>query len=175
MAKYPLAYVGQVLTADFVDSMIPDVYVKQANETRTSTTTYANDGELAGIPLGVGTWEVEFILAMIGGGGGIAVKTQWSFTGTWNAPLRLVEGVTSGNTAAGTAAVSHQRSAYATNSDCVHGLSSSATYTLVREFSRQITVTVAGNLALSWAPNVNSGSSGGVRQSSTCAVRQIGA
>jgi hypothetical protein len=173
MATYPTIATGQRVTAAMLTDMQTQTYVKQSNETRTSTTTYANDAELAGIPLAVGTYEIIGQFAMIGGAGGIAIKTQWSFTGTWSGPLRLCEGPTSGNTTAGSGAVSTQRSAYATNADCVYGLSTSAVYTTVMEISKQITVTVAGNMALSWAPNVSSATSGGIRQSSWIDVKRI--
>jgi hypothetical protein len=173
MAVFPAFFAGQRLTATLMAQIPPNVVVKQNNETRTTTTTYADDGELNTIALGVGTWEIIADLAMVGGAGGIAIKTQWSFTGTWNNPLRLALGATAANVTAGSGPLSWQGSAYATNADCIYGLSTSGVYTLAREMSRQIVVTVAGNMALKWAPNVSSATSGGIRQSSSISARQI--
>jgi len=164
---------GEIATAGDYNAGQVRPYVKPSNETRTSTTTYADDADLAGIPLGVGSFEIVADIAMIGGAAGIAIKTQWGFSGTWNTPLRQCVGPTSGNTTAGNGAVSTQRTAYASNADAVYGLSTSGFYTLARESSWQVTVTVAGLFALRWAPNVSSGTSGGLRQGSAVRVRQI--
>jgi hypothetical protein len=173
MSKYPVHTAGQRLTAALLTAGQTDTYVKEANETRTSTTTYADDDELAGISLPVGTFEIIAEIAMIGGAAGIAIKTQWGFSGTWSAPLRHCVGPTAGNTTAGNGAVTTQRTVYATNADAVYGLSTSGVYTLAREASWQVVVTVTGLFALRWAPNVSSATSGGLRQSSVVKVRQI--
>ncbi|GIE29955.1 hypothetical protein Ait01nite_030000 [Actinoplanes italicus] len=158
---------------DDIDERIPATTVKTTSETRTSTTTLANDGELFGITLTPGIWEVDMLLAMIGGAGAIAIKTRWSFTGTWNVPVRYVTGPTAANTTGPNGAVSTQTALYAANVDAVYGLTSSAIWQGVREQSRWVEVTVTGLLSLQWAPNVSSATSGGLRQSSTVTVRKI--
>jgi hypothetical protein len=142
--------------------------IKAANETRVSTTTLALDNELKDIPLGIGTWEISVLLAAVGGAGAIAVKTQWAFTGTWNNPLRFIEGPSATNTGdALSGPVSMKRSAAQTNADSVYGLNSSGNYMNWREFTKQIVVTVPGSMAINWAPNVSSATSGGLRQGSS--------
>jgi hypothetical protein len=167
---------GKPVTPNSLDDLaerIPATTIKTTSETRTLTTTLANDGELANISLTAGVWDVDFLLAMVGGAGAIAIKTRWAFTGTWNVPIRYIWGPTAGNTTGPNGAVSAQSALYAANIDVVYGLTSSAIWQGVRECSRQVEVTVAGLLSLQWAPNVNSATSGGLRLSSTCTVRKI--
>ncbi len=174
MGKYGSAVVGQLMTADFYNGSLVDVYVKATNETRTSTTTYSPDAEITGIPLAIGTWLVEMRIPMIGGAGGIALKTTWVFTGSWNNPARHCIGPTAGNTTNGNGALSTQRTQIAAGTDAVYGLgTSTSSYTVVEENSAQVTVTVAGTLSLTWAPNVSSATSGGVRTGAYAKVRQI--
>jgi hypothetical protein len=145
---------------------------KDNNETRTSTTTLALDNELKDIPLSIGRWKIFALISGIGGAGGIAIKTQWAFTGTWNTGMaRLVEGPSAANTADPVAGpVLHKRAAVNSNVDSVYGMGTSGSYNHWTETSAQVVVTAPGLFGLNWAPNVSSGTSGGVRQSSfiTC-------
>lgn len=173
MSKYPALAVGMRITADLLSLMQSDVTVKNVSQDRVSTTTLADDAELFGIALDVGTYEVQADLMLMGGAGGIAVKTRWSFTGTWNTPVRQCTGPSPSNTAAPNTTMSMQSAGYAANSDCVYGLSTSAAWSCARELSRQVIVTAAGNLAINWAPNVSSASSGGLRAGSCVKIRKI--
>src|SRR5262245_4127027 len=148
---------------------------KDSNETRTSTTTLALDNELKDIPLAIGRWHVFMMIAGIGGAGGIAIKTQWAFTGTWNTGfVRLVEGPSATNTADSLAGpVAMKRSGANSNTDSVYGMGTSGNYMHWTEHSAQVNVSAAGLLGLNWAPNVSSGTSGGVRQSSFIVCKKI--
>ena len=46
MSRYPSIYAGQRLTGTLLQSMMPDIIVKNTNEDRPSTTTLANDTDL---------------------------------------------------------------------------------------------------------------------------------
>lgn len=173
MTQYPDFLAGQRLTATLLGATVPDVTVKSAAQVRTSTTTYANDSELSGITLGVGTWEVVVKLFMTGGAGAIAIKTKWDFSGSWGNPLRMIVGTTAGNT---TAPGSNPAMSYAPqlwNADSIYGLSTSGAYQKITEESRAAVVTTAGNFAVNWAPNVSSATSGGIQAASSVSVRQI--
>jgi len=46
MARYPEVLAGNRITAQLLDSMLPDIVIKPANETVTSSTTLQNDDDL---------------------------------------------------------------------------------------------------------------------------------
>lgn len=151
---------------DAVAAAVGITKVKEANQTRTSTTTLLDDAELKDIELDVGRYRIFVMLTMVGGAGGIPIVTRWGFSGTWNAPLRLVKGPTAANTAAGSADPPQQRTAVNVSSDATYGLGTSAAYHLITEVSAQIVVTVPGLFAVQWRPNSSSATSGGVNQGS---------
>jgi hypothetical protein len=150
VAQYPVITAGTRLTADLLDSMLSDTTVKQTTENRASTTTLAADSELQGVSLSVGKWEIIVTGGWQSSTGATAAKTQWAFSGTWNSPLRMCDGPTSGNTTTGSGAYSRQWSGYLTNSNVVYGLASSSAFTHFREESALITVTVAGLMSFNW-------------------------
>lgn len=156
-----------------VVSLVPKTVAKAVSTDRVSTTTFADDPELSGIPLAVGTYSIEADLMMIGGAGGIANKTTWTFSGTWNGPVRQCFGPTATNTAIPTAAVSLQSAGYLVGTSCVYGLSTSGIWMCVREYCHNVIVTAPGNFAVSWAPNVSAANSGGLRAGSAVSVRKI--
>jgi len=173
MTQYPAFLAGQRLTATLLGATVPDVTVKSAAQVRTSTTTYADDSELSGIALGVGTWEIINKIFMTGGSAGIAIKTQWSFTGTWNNPLRMLIGPTAANTTAPASGPPLNLAPILWNSDQIYGLSTSGAYQRVIEETRNAVVTGAGNYAFRWAPNVSNANSGGIQAASSVTVRRI--
>jgi hypothetical protein len=174
VARYPVLYAGQRFTAELATAMEPDVYNKDNSEVRASTTTLNNDAELQAIPLAVGEYKVRMGLNLTGGSGGIAIKTQWAFTGTWNNPIRRCDGPTSANTVAPSGTMLLQHATYTANSNCIYGLYTGNAYTIVKEECFQVIVTVAGSLSLAWGPNTSSATSGGVMQGSWVEVKQIG-
>lgn len=174
MAQYPVITAGERITADLLTSMISDYTVKQSSETRVSTTTLAADSELTGVSLSVGRWEVVVTGCMQGGTSGIAIKTQWAFSGTWNNPIRFCDGPTSSNTVAGGSAFSRQWTGYLTNANCIYGLATGAAYTGFREESGLIQVTVAGLMSLNWAQNVSNANGSTITQGTKIIARKIG-
>jgi len=173
MTQYPDFLAGQRLTATLLGATVPDITVKSAAQVRTSTTTYADDSELSGITLSVGTWEVINKVFMTGGSAGIAIKTQWSFTGTWNSPLRMLIGPTAANTTAPASSPALTHAPVLWNADSIYGLSTSGAYQRVIEESRNVIVTGAGDYAFRWAPNVSNANSGGIQAASSVTVRRI--
>jgi hypothetical protein len=147
--------------------------VKPASTGRNSTTTLAADPDITGIRLGVGTWRVVIEGGLAGGSGGVAVKTQWSFSGTWSNPTRWCDGPTSGNTTAGNGNISRQHTAYAAGTNCIYGLGTGAASCGFREWSSQVEVTVAGDFSLQWAPNASNGNNNFVALGTTCLVQRV--
>jgi hypothetical protein len=171
---YPSLAVGDLVTADLLQSMVPKYYVKPSNEARTSTTTLADDTDLQGIALAVGTWEVNLLGFFHSVTTANAIKTQWAFSGTWNSPVRHVTGPGRTNTAATDIADTMNTRAAGVGSDSVYGASGTTAFTSFREWSCNVVVTVAGNLSLQWAQNASSGNACDIDAGSTFTVRQIG-
>jgi hypothetical protein len=84
MAIFPVAYVGLPLTADFWNSAQTNTIVKGSNTPRSNTATLADDPELAGMELGVGTYEVQMHLhaSVNPSVQNLDIRVAWAFTGT---------------------------------------------------------------------------------------------
>lgn len=151
MSKYPAYYAGQKLTAALIAAGQWDKTVKQANSSKVNN-TLANDAELAGFALGVGTWEVHMmILAFNSGSATPDIKTQWTFSGTWNTPLRTCVGPGSTNTGNSDTLTPLKMRAEAVNSNSSYGLALSGSYSEIDERCSTLVVTVAGTISLQWA------------------------
>jgi hypothetical protein len=151
VSKFPVYYSGLRLTAGLLTSGQWDKTVKQASSTKVNN-TLANDSELTGFALGVGTWKVHvMILAFNTGSATPDLKTQWAFSGTWNNPNRACTGPSSTNTAAPDVVTPTKMRVDAANTNVSYGLAASATVCEIHERSATVVVTVAGSLSLQWA------------------------
>lgn len=172
---YPSLAVGDLVTADLLQSMVPKYYVKPSNQARTSTTTMADDDDLQGIALAVGTFEVELLgFFHLSTTATQKIKTQWAFSGTWNTPIRNIVGPGSAQTAASTDATEVNVRAAGSGSDSVYDTSVTTAFTSFREWSANVVVTVAGNLSLQWAQNASSANATNLDAGTMFRVRQIG-
>lgn len=175
MAKYPDIQVGDLWTADLAASMLPDKYVKASVTDRTADATVDNDPELAGIPLAVGTYAVEvLIFATAPTSATPDLRTQWTFTGTWNNPTRACVGPGSDNTASSALATSIALRGTAAGTNQDYGLPASTGFAVIRELCDTVTVTVAGTLALAWSQVTSDAGVTSVKPGSSVTVRQIG-
>lgn len=153
MAKYPDWAVGMDVSAVNLALGIPDYTVKTVVETRNSN-SFSADAELSGITLDVGTYHVR--LAALCNNAGSAtpdIKTTWTFSGTWNNPNRLCIGPASTNTGSWDATTPLKIGGVAAGTASIYGLPASAAWHAFFEEAFDVTVTVAGDLALSWAQN----------------------
>ncbi len=170
---------GQRLTADLlntnVTAFMPVTYTKTAVTSRNTTTTLANDPDLANIPLGVGTWEVDMLIFWTQASTTPSLKTRWAFTGTWSGTVtRGNTGPALGNTAvASVATIINVGGPTLDTQDAVYGKDAGAGYGAVREICRNVTVTVAGNLSLQWAQNTSNASNVNIQPNSTVTIRRI--
>jgi hypothetical protein len=169
---------GQRLTADLLNANIADwmpaTYVKPAFTSRASTTTYADDPDLQGIALAVGTYEIELMLFYaVYSGTTQKIKTQWGFTGTWNNPDRGTLGPGAGNIASSDDAASVNARAYAANVDNIYNQLNAVNFGVGRELSRNVQVTVAGNLSLKWAQQTSSANVTRVEAGTCFNIRKI--
>ena len=142
-------------------SLLPRYYTKQNPTSRASTATVAADSGtgqvLAGIPLEIGSYEVEFVgLFTLTTTGTQGIRTRWGFTGTMTNPVRACLGPgDSGSTPAANATIMTQ-SFQATGQDALYFVGASAGYSAFREITAQLIVTAAGNLSFNWAQAVSS-------------------
>lgn len=174
MSKFPVYYSGLRLTAALLSSGQWDKTIKGSASTKVNN-TLANDSELAGIALGVGTWEIRMLIFVSTNTSATPdFKTQWSFTGTWSTPLRAVKGPGITNVGGSDALTPMKRRATAVNSDSPYGLASSTAYAEVEESVSSVTVSVAGTLALQWAQNTTDAANATtVQAGSYVEVRQL--
>jgi hypothetical protein len=168
---------GDIIYAADINAILavqPVAYAKASSTARNTTTTYAADPELTGIPLAVGSYEIELILFWTQTTTATQkVKTRWIFSGTWNNTVRAVIGAGSNNTAAPGNVAESQISAYrADDQDAVYCQAAGGTFGIVREISRNVVVTVAGDLSLHWAQSASSGNNTTVHAGTVFQVRK---
>jgi hypothetical protein len=174
VGTYPVISAGQKITASLLTSMVPNVTVKSTTTDRTSTITLADDPELASIALGVGTWSVEMtIFATTPTTSTQKLATQWSFTGTWNTPIRACFGPGSTNSAARTDDTPAQYNGAGSTTTVVYGFAASAGFNTIIERCDLVVVTVAGNLGFKWAQSVSSVNATSVKSGSSVRVKQL--
>ena len=85
MARFPVAYVGQPITADFWNSSRTVWYVKGTATVIASDNTLNDDPELVGIPLAIGTYYVRgryFTQLGTANTPGVDIRIAWTFSGT---------------------------------------------------------------------------------------------
>lgn len=175
MSQYPDLAAADPFAAETLRAMIDNIYVKANSTDRTTTAVVANDPDLAGIPLGVGTWHIRFKLMWAVATATPDFKTQWAFTGTWNTPARMCVGPAISNAAIPTAITVWKTAAVGVATDSTYGGGggSVSQYYITEEEAFDITVTVAGDLALAWAQNTSSADITRLRASSVCVTKQI--
>lgn len=169
MAKFPIAYVGMPITADFWNSGQQDMIWKGSNLPR-SNNTLADDPELSGMELAVGTHLVEVALnfSINPSGQAADVKVAYSFTGTASG-TRIILGLDeqvggpssyfNSGTNANTATNSARALMKTGSNNAVNSMFNAFNYGLndtypagIREYVL-VDVTVVGNIALQWAQN----------------------
>jgi hypothetical protein len=171
MSKYPAFLSGQRLTAALLAATQWDKTMKTLATPKTNA-TLANDPELSGVVLGVGQWDIRMLIFASNTVTTGNLRTQWSFTGTWNNPLRACVGpdLTTG----GPSDITEMSlQAFATNSSRDYDLGNTSAYTGIQEFTSTAVVTVAGQLALSWAQATANATATNVQPGSYIECRQI--
>lgn len=134
-----------------IEAMLPKYYTKASATDRVNNTMTA-DPELSGIALAVGTYEIElFGMFTQLTTATQKLRTQWAFSGTWNAPIRGCIGPGSAATSARSDVAELQMGGYASSTDATYSVAAGSGFSTFQETSRLVTVTVAGNLSLVWA------------------------
>lgn len=167
-------FAGDPIYASTVNGVLPRLYVKSAGEARNTTTTLADDAELAGITLEAGTYSIELVLYYtLSTTTAQKIKTQWAFSGTWNSPVRACIGPGSTNTSAPDQVTPSTFRAYTDSQDAIYDSSTSASWSCVREVAANVVVTAAGNLSLQWAQNASSGNNTTVNAETAFRIQKI--
>jgi hypothetical protein len=176
MAKFPLWAVGKKGDATTFDQMVPNIVTKVATNSIVSNVTLANDSELTGIALGIGTWEIEVMLWATGVAAGASnLKTGWAFTGTLTGtPNRALVGPAATNTAVPTAITLMNMSTAAYNSTTqIYGLGSATVPAVALEICPNFVVSVAGTLSIQVAQGTSNATATVIQPGSRVKVRQI--
>lgn len=171
MTTYPIAYVGQPVTADFWNSGQWNYVTKAAGTGITSDATINDDPDLSGISLAVGVYHVEFeLLAQTAAGTAtIDLDVAWEFSGTASG-TRMCLGPAEASTSRSDTNMTVVGASLAT--EVRYGLASTATAS-IRE-SCILTVTVAGVLDIKWAQGTSTAELTTVSAGSFLRYKQIG-
>lgn len=176
MSKFPSWSVGTDVSATNLANMLPNIVTKASATTITSNATLANDGELTGISLAVGTWEIEVDLWVSGNGTGAVggFKEAWAFaTGTLTGtPNRSIIGPTTANATLATGAVGLQTQVLAYNTSASYGLLTGQAYWL-RAFCPNFVVATVGTFSVQVAQGTSNATSTVVNVGSRVKCRQI--
>lgn len=173
MARYPDWAGSDEFVVEDLQAMIHDVYVK-ANTTDRTNNTLADDPDLAGITLDVGTyWVILLAFWTANTSTTPKLRTRWTFTGTWNNPTRACIGPGSANTAVRTDVTAVNFHGQSAGNDQVYNVSASTGFTCLREESLGVVVTAAGDLALNWAQQTTNAGIISVKANSAFMIKQI--
>ncbi|MET7514078.1 hypothetical protein ABZS88_11460 [Streptomyces sp. NPDC005480] len=172
MPRYPSILAGQRINGALLASMLPDVYWKTANLDRASTTTFADDPDLAA-PLEAGaTYHVTVYLHY-------AAIDLARFKTMWNVPsgasgLRSAMGPDQGVTLSGTSAGGTGRwGVHAFTTSVTYGTRDHATNQCAAIEEGTVTTTSAGTLALQWAQVTSNATAARLGAGSTMHVRRL--
>lgn len=171
MTTYPIAYVGQPVTADFWNSGQWNYVTKAAGTGITSDATINDDPELSGVSLAVGVYhvEIELLAQTAAGTATIDLDVAWEFSGTASG-TRMCRGPAA--SATNRADTNVTRIGAGLTSEVTYGLASTATACL--EESCIMTVTVAGVLDIKWAQNASTAELTTVAAGSFLRWKQVG-
>lgn len=143
------------------NSLLPRFYIKANATSRANTVTPAADSGtgivLAGIPLEVGSYEIELVgLWNTTTTGTQGIRTRWGFTGTVGTPYRNCLGTGDNATAPNVNATIMALAAQSTAQDASYFTGVTGGFVCFREICTGFVVTAAGNLSLNWSQSVTS-------------------
>lgn len=171
MAVYPIAYVGQPVTANFWNSGQWDYTFKPGDTSITSDATINLDPDLSGIalPIGVHHVQLQLFAFLASASTAVDIKVAWSFTGTATGNRAVLAAATTTTARADTTVAI---AGVVLTTEVGTGLSGTTPYVLYEECI--VTVTVAGNLGINWAQNASTANALTVGTSSYVRWKQIG-
>lgn len=184
MARYPVAYVGLPLTADFYNSGQSDWYWKTSATSITSDATLNDDPDMSGIELDVGTYYIRarYLCQLGATSAAIDINVAWAFSGTATGG-RMCMGMDNGVGVNGYwDGAAHQVTSGVRALMRMSGtaaFTTSINYGLRETFTQQIledsifTVTAIGDFSVQWAQNASSATSLSMNAGSYLMIKQI--
>jgi hypothetical protein len=173
MARYPEILAGNRITAQLLDSMLPDVVVKAANETVTSSTTLQNDDELFVSVEANAQYEVSLRL-LHDSDNTAAADVKMSWTGPSGATMFWGghgANVAESGASSGTITATNMETHLINETMTFGGGDSTGTYAILGGVL--VTSSTAGTLQYQWAQNTSNAIASTVRAGSTLSVRRI--
>lgn len=184
MSKFPVAYVGLPLTADFYNSGQSDWYWKTSATSITSDTSLNDDPDMSGISLGTGTYYIRGrYLAQLGAtSAAIDMNVAWAFSGTATGS-RMCLGMDNGvgvngywdgaahQVTSGVRALIRMSGTAAFTTSIHYGLRETFTQQILEDGI--LTVTASGTFAVQWAQNASSATSLTMNAGTYLMIKQI--
>lgn len=174
MPQAPGFAVFQRVTADLLNATTPTLIQKATSlPAVVSSTTLVNDSELAGIALGIGVWDVQFMIYATADTSTTLgdIKTAWTFSGTASG-FRSCLGPAVGSVTQPTTTLM-RTSIHGFGTSVTYGINATGTFSRIEERS-MFTVTAAGNLNFQYAQDTSSTTATTVQAGSYMTYRQIG-
>jgi hypothetical protein len=184
MARFPVAYVGLPLTADFYNSGQQDWYWKTSATSITSDTSLNDDPDMSGIALDAGTYYVRarYLVQLGATSAAIDINVAWAFSGTATGG-RMCLGMDTGVGVNGYwDGAAHQVTTGVRALTRMSGtgtFSTSINYGLRETFTQHILedgiliVTAPGDFSVQWAQNASSATSLTMNAGSYLMIKQI--
>jgi hypothetical protein len=175
VAQYPVITAGSKITADLLNSMMPNYLIKPGDTTRASTITNTNDPDLVVPVVANGVYDIEFNI-IFGALQAAGIRTAWA-TPTGTVGLKRSLGPGSVNVAETNANTTEMRwSVVTATTQLGYTDPRNAVASLSHIIERGlITVgSTAGSVALTWSQNVSSATGTVVSANSYVTWRQVG-
>lgn len=155
MTIYPDVQVGDLVTADLLDSMQPVYVAKGSDEARTSTTTLADDAELIITLAASATYYVQMEVGCSADAAG-DIKTAWNLSaGIDTTGGRRVEGPGSTSNDANSDNVTTRWGIHGFTTSITYGARTGAAGMHIRE-TAYVTTSTGGTITLQWAQATSS-------------------
>lgn len=184
MAKFPIAYVGLPLTADFYNSGQQDWYYKTSGTSITSDATLNDDPDMSGIALDEGTYYIRgrYFCQLGATSAAIDINIAWAFSGTMTGSrmaLGMDTGVGVNQYFDGAAHQNTTASRALVRMVSTSVFSSTIQYGLRETFGQEIiedgicTVTAPGNFSVQWCQTASSATSLSMNAGSYLVIKRI--
>lgn len=158
--QFPVFFAGQRLTALMLGGTVPYTARKTSATSRNTTTTLADDPDLAGIALPAGTFEIEFVgLFTLTTTATQKIKTRWAFSGTWNgsaAPRACIGPGTSQTATPSAATETNFQAVSLSGADAIYDQAAGGSYGSFRETCGIVVCSTSGNFSIQWAQSASS-------------------
>jgi hypothetical protein len=144
-------------------SLLPRYYIKSNPTARASTVTPAADSggavPLAGVPLEIGSYEIEMVgLFNLTTTGLQGLRTVWAFSGTWDGASNVRNCIGPGDSASApnNNATLMAQTFGVSNQNALYFVAASSAWVSFREIAAGIHVTAPGSLSFNWSQAVTS-------------------